>query len=1033
LSNQYGNNFPRIATALNNLGRVLRNKGRYSESQGMQEKALDLLRKVHGENHPHVATALYNLGILLCLQEKYSDAIIQIKASLDRRKVVFNETNPLIYDTMRILSYLSYLEGSYLQSRSYLEECLKIKTRNQFSLNDKNEIAMLLNNLGLVLKGLLIYSEAEEVLKESLKIRFELFSSSHETQQQQQTQQISLATSYYTLGRLYLSMRRFQEAKEFLLNSQSLREGGAGGVGGGGGGAVGGGGGGVGHHPSIANILHSLSELAQSQGLLVEAVDYMNEVIEIRTQLYGESHILVLGSLSRLLTLYKLTNNEIEIEKLEQKIEKIEQGTSVRRSEEDSSIALLMLLDGFEDSTDGILFSNSTSQFIKMDLVNQSKSLENKLYSNENDMILLGVDGATKAATTTTTGTAVSLFGEEGKEELTLTTSGGKDWTDHLLIYLTKKSEMISQELHEKETLYHEKKTFIEKYENEIHSHTTLYHKLVINEKELEKLLNFDKRYFYDLQKVQQELENLKLKLNENEMTEKLCELHEEEKKYQQVIEMIEKKLQDLNFEIQKLEILNRQYKEIVIRIQDLENSLTNQRQGIEKLKYEIIQQEIDEENEKGGTQQHDPTQTPQLQTQQHQQTQLQTQQQQQQQKEGIIEQGKRNHLKQKLYELIHEKQIMETDYELIQIQYFKIMNQLNTVRKKYNIMIPSDSFSNSTSLSLFSSTVTSPHSVLSHSNFKISLQSTIPSSSSTSLPSSSHHVLSIPSNIEKKKKRGDSFLLNDCDDLSETDELDDLDDGPASSDQEDEGKGISSSKLKKLSKRVKKQRLLIDLLTNQVVSLGAAPIAEVVTLVSAEQRLQQSLVKLMEGDEEAAKDFDKWDQFVRNHPEFKQKEEMKKERWKVENTPVNVIASRWIKSMIPPDIILSCTLAMLETQLPKLLAKRIWSKKALWLTRVSPMKISRLHIADLQSKYSPQGLDEIELRAIYHALPLSFENDGKGEKMAWKGNILESLQSKSRNPLPWAEKYETESHYEPTQDEIVNFLMTLSRNPAYK
>jgi hypothetical protein len=114
-----------------------------------------------------------------------------------------------------------------------------------------------------------------------------------------------------------------------------------------------------------------------------------------------------------------------------------------------------------------------------------------------------------------------------------------------------------------------------------------------------------------------------------------------------------------------------------------------------------------------------------------------------------------------------------------------------------------------------------------------------------------------------------------------------------------------------------------------------------VVTLVSAEKRLQQSLIKLMEGDEEAAKDFDKWDQFVRNHPEFKQKEELKKVKWKNENTPINAKANRCIKSMIPSNIMLSCTLAMLESQLPKTLAKRIWSKKALWLTRISSAKIS--------------------------------------------------------------------------------------------
>jgi hypothetical protein len=50
-----------------------------------------------------------------------------------------------------------------------------------------------------------------------------------------------------------------------------------------------------------------------------------------------------------------------------------------------------------------------------------------------------------------------------------------------------------------------------------------------------------------------------------------------------------------------------------------------------------------------------------------------------------------------------------------------------------------------------------------------------------------------------------------------------------------------------------------------------------------------------------------------------------------------------------------TCTLVTLETSLPKVVAKRIWQTKALWLTRINSDRIARLHVADLQSKYSPQ------------------------------------------------------------------------------
>jgi hypothetical protein len=47
--------------------------------------------------------------------------------------------------------------------------------------------------------------------------------------------------------------------------------------------------------------------------------------------------------------------------------------------------------------------------------------------------------------------------------------------------------------------------------------------------------------------------------------------------------------------------------------------------------------------------------------------------------------------------------------------------------------------------------------------------------------------------------------------------------------------------------------------------------------------------------------------------------------------------------------------MATLEESLPRVVAKRVWQTKALWLTRIHADRIARLHVADMQSKYSPQ------------------------------------------------------------------------------
>jgi hypothetical protein len=120
----------------------------------------------------------------------------------------------------------------------------------------------------------------------------------------------------------------------------------------------------------------------------------------------------------------------------------------------------------------------------------------------------------------------------------------------------------------------------------------------------------------------------------------------------------------------------------------------------------------------------------------------------------------------------------------------------------------------------------------------------------------------------------------------------------------------------------------------------------------------------------------------------------------------------------IPPDIY-QCTLSMLITDknIPVALAKRFMSKKCLWLIRMAPSYISKLHYAELQGKYSVEGnnLDIVEILAIYACVPVKFPNDGNGKKALWRKSLEETakkiITSKENNTLTAA----------------------LIRNPAYK
>jgi tetratricopeptide (TPR) repeat protein len=864
LTNQYGKNYPRIALALNNLARVLRNKSRYAESQMMHEAALDILRKIHGENHPHVASALHNLGSILALQHKYSDAIVQVKAALERRRLVFGDNHILVAESLKALGHLYYAEGSFNQARSYLEECLKIRRKINENSGDDYLVATVLNNLGLVLKNMLMYTDAEELLRESLAIRMNLYGASN-------SQHPAIATAHYTLGILLLAIGRFHNARESLQKSLQARSISFGEV-----------------HPLIANTLNALAELAFAEGRQGEATVLMKQAVDMRTILYGSGSAVVVANLHRLISFLRMTSSDAEVAVINKRL--VELGETAPPANE-AMIALSLLMDSFEEDDDAL-----SPQFLKMD-------------------------------------SSMREVNQEGVIQ------GGPGWVDRLLAYLARSRDSLQEDIQKRMAILHEKKSAVDVREREVGDLKCAISNKELKVKEFESLVVSDKRYIYDLQIALRDKESLVVRLSEKE-TKSLSDAKVEVKNLEDQFSSVHKQLEVFNGEIKTLGDLNSKQKEAMKQSSVLHDSIQSKLVSIGAIRWRLVG--YDGRNEVEVT-------------------------------------GGRNDLS----ALVREKGDLEIDAELHEITIRKIDKELEPYRIKYKVA-------------------------------EVSVAHPLPKSS----------VL----NAEKKPielvPATTAYAVTDVDVSS--DDGNESESGEVSGDE-------SAGNSKRYRKKLKKQAMLIDMLTNQVISLGATPIAEVATLLKAEQKLQNALVRLMEGDEAAAKDFDKWDQFVRNHPDYKRKQIEQKLLWSSLNDPVNVAACHLMRSFVPPDIVVSCTLTSLESKLPKVIARRIWTKKALWLTRISPQKIARLHIADLQTKYSVQGLDEIELRAVYGCLPLNFENDGKGEKLAWKNSIWQSLESKCKTPLPWQATYLENSNYAPSAEELRSFILSLPRHSNYK
>lgn len=868
LTNQYGKNHPRIAMALNNLAKVLRMKGRLSQAQAMYERALFILRKVHGDNHPHVATAMHNLGTLLALQGKNTEAISIMLTALDIRKKVFGNDHVQVAESLKALGHLNYLENCFTQAREYVEGCLLIRRKVSEQSGDKSSVAISLNNKALVLKSMLMYSEAEECARESLLIRREI----HEVVNPSHP---SIGTGCNTLGTLLIAMGRQQEAREYLDKALRIRRDNYGNV-----------------HISVANTLNSLAELSFGDGRYGEAANLMQQVVDIRSAIYGESSGVVVANLTRLMSIYRITGNETDAARVEAQLCLVSNGTE---SAADNAATLAMVMDAFEEDEDG------ATHVLKMDTTSG---------------VVVGGGKVVRVDT-----------------NLSNVVQGGPGWPDRLIAKLALDQEALKAEIRDEEKNIVDTKNSVDEYLRKTAEIKDMIEAKTIKLKDLESLVATDKRYRYDLDQNLTErgllIEQLKqLESSEERESENVLKAHEDN------LSKIDAKLKILSIEIALVEDVRNRFKDSEKSVTVIDEKIQTKNRVIEQIRWQLVQSDGNDE--------------------------------------AFI-----TTLHANLRNEINEKASIEIERELAEVVHRKILNELEAVRIRHGI---------ASDISIFAKARAA----------------------------------------QESRSARNKMLLDDLsDDSSEDDDADDDEDGA--------GEGEDAEKMASLKKRVKKQRILINILTSQVESLGVVPIAEVVTFVKAEQRLQNALVRLMEGDEEAAKDFDKWDQFVRNHPEFKAKEELKKLKWTRENTPINAAALRHIKGLVPPSIIVSYTLQMLEEVLPAAIAKRVWSKKALWLTRISPSRISRLHIADLQTKYSTQGLDEIELRAVFAALPVTFENDGKGDKAAWRDSVLQSLQGKCKQDLPWSAEIEHSPDFVPLAEDVAAVIAKTARNPCYK
>lgn len=201
----------------------------------------------------------------------------------------------------------------------------------------------------------------------------------------------------------------------------------------------------------------------------------------------------------------------------------------------------------------------------------------------------------------------------------------------------------------------------------------------------------------------------------------------------------------------------------------------------------------------------------------------------------------------------------------------------------------------------------------------------------------------------------------------------------------------------------LEKKDLQIQMLTRQLEEAGCTAVTEAIPLAEAKARLQDALKALENGDESAEAEMEKMSILIDNHPEQIDLLRKQHEEWLAETAPICADALALSSSFVPPEVLARGTSkAELARTLPNAVASRVYSTPALWLLRAPPDFIARIHEADLRGKFGYQGLDLVELHALWATVKdIDFENDNKNKKAEWRDGLVDRLKRWNNAQLP--------------------------------
>ena len=201
-----------IATAYNNVGEALYEKGEYDDSIIFHEYALDIRKKVLGDESPDTATSYNNLGEIHYMKQDYYGAINYYEQALNIRAKKLGENNADTATSYNNLGQAFYSLGIYEKAIKLFYQSLVI--RKSVLGEEHPYTAMSYNNIGATHEVVFENEKAIYNYKKSLEIKLKVFPKDHP----------SIAKTYNNLGKYFYNTNEYDTAISYFKLSLEIRE-----------------------------------------------------------------------------------------------------------------------------------------------------------------------------------------------------------------------------------------------------------------------------------------------------------------------------------------------------------------------------------------------------------------------------------------------------------------------------------------------------------------------------------------------------------------------------------------------------------------------------------------------------------------------------------------------------------------------------------------------------------------------------------------------------------------------------------------